>query len=80
LQRFTNGKDIVEGSEGTVEHLLTQLVQNDVEIGKRLFRDGKLSRSVMVFVNDENVRFLNDLQTPVVTGDEVSIVNAYAGG
>ena len=42
--------------------------------------DGKVRRFVNIYVNDEDIRFLNNLATPIKDGDQVSIVPAIAGG
>ena len=42
--------------------------------------DGSLHRFVNIYVNDEDIRFMNQLQTPVEPGDVVSILPALAGG
>ena len=48
---------------------------------QRLFKaPGQLNRFVNVYVNDEDIRFMQNLDTPVKAGDEVSIVPAIAGG
>ncbi len=48
---------------------------------KRLFKQpGELNRFVNIYVNDEDIRFLENLQTPIKDGDELSIVPAIAGG
>jgi len=50
-------------------------------LGKRLFKaDGQLNRYVNVFVNDEDIRFLQNLDTALSAGDGVAIVPAIAGG
>ncbi len=50
-------------------------------MGPRLFKSpGQLNRFVNVYVNDEDIRCLQNLDTPVKAGDEVSIVPAIAGG
>ena len=47
----------------------------------RLFKeDGTLNRFVNVFINDEDIRFIDDLKTTVKDGDEISIIQAVAGG
>ena len=72
-QVFTSHR--LENVEG-VEKLL-----NEAGIETRLFKgQGQLNRFVNVYLNDEDIRFLKNLETPVKEGDEISIVPAIAGG
>jgi len=72
----------IEG--GTVGEVLGNLCGQHPELGKRLFKgevsDGQLNRFVNVYVNDEDIRFMENLDTVLKSGDEVSIVPAIAGG
>jgi molybdopterin synthase sulfur carrier subunit len=73
------GEVAVEGS--TVGDVLKALDAAHPGFGDRLFDEtGKLRRFVNVFVADEDVRFLQGLESPVVDGTTVSIVPAVAGG
>jgi hypothetical protein len=47
---------------------------------QRLFDNGQLRRFVNIFINDEDMRYLDNLATPVKDGDEVAIIPAVAGG
>jgi sulfur-carrier protein len=81
LRSLTNasGEVTVEGE--TVGEALAALEASYPGFGERLFdRDGRLRRFVNVFVADEDVRFLQGLETPVSPGQTVSIVPAVAGG
>ena len=82
LRQFTNGNAIVESQGATVGQLLTDLQAKGPGIEARLFKGttGTLNRFVNIFVNQEDIRFLQNLDTPVKDGDEVSIVAAIAGG
>lgn len=72
-------KVTVEGA--TVAELLGKLNDDYPEFGKKLFKSkDELNRFVNVYVNDEDIRFLENLQTPVKEGDDVAIVPAIAGG
>jgi len=69
----------VEG--GTVGELLGKLNADYPEFGAKLFKaEGELNRFVNIYVNDEDIRFLENLDTPVKEGDDVAIVPAIAGG
>ena len=73
------GELSVEGS--TVGEILKALDAEHPGFGDRLFDEaGKLRRFVNVFVADEDVRFLQGIETPVAAGQTVSIVPAVAGG
>jgi molybdopterin converting factor small subunit len=73
------GEVAVEGS--TVGEVLKGLDAAHPGFGRRLFDDGgQLRRFVNVFVAEEDVRFLQGLETPVAEGQTVSIVPAVAGG
>ena len=81
LRTLTNGVDIVELQGGTVGGLLNELSARFTGMDKRLFKQpGELNRFVNVYVNDEDIRFLENLETPIKDGDDVSIVPAIAGG
>jgi molybdopterin synthase sulfur carrier subunit len=81
LQRLTNGQSEVACEGKTVNELLADLERRYPGIKERLCeQDGKLRRFVNVFVNEEDIRFLQGDQTAVKDGDEVSIIPAIAGG
>lgn len=80
LQRLTEGKEEVEGEKGTIITLIEGLDQKYPGLAERISEGGKLRRFVNVYVNEEDVRFLNNEATSVDDGDVVSIVPAIAGG
>ena len=81
LQRLTSGQGEVQGEGQTVAELLGDLERRYPGIKERLCdQDGKLRRFVNIFVNEEDIRFLQGDQTPIKSGDEVSIIPAIAGG
>jgi molybdopterin synthase sulfur carrier subunit len=81
LRSYTNGADIVEADGASVGEVLTALKSKAAGIETRLFKGEKqLNRFVNVYLNDEDIRFLKNLDTPVKEGDEISIVPAIAGG
>ena len=68
-------------SGGTVREVLGALSGRYPEIGRRLFKtEGELNRFVNIFVNEEDIRFLDNLETSVAPGDDVLIIPAIAGG
>jgi len=81
LRTLTGGAGDVRVEGATVGELLAALEATHPGFGERLFDgDNKLRRFVNVFVADEDVRFLQGLDTPVAPGQTVSIVPAVAGG
>ena len=81
LQRLTNGQSEIQGAGANVAALLGDLEQRYPGIKARLCDDsGKLRRFVNIFVNEEDIRFLQGDQTVLKDGDEVSIIPAIAGG
>ncbi len=80
LQSLTKGEEVVEGKAGTVIELVEHLDGRYPGIGERLSEGGKVRRFVNIYVNEEDIRFLQAEQTVVKDGDEVSIVPAIAGG
>ncbi|HEX7010703.1 MAG TPA: ubiquitin-like small modifier protein 1 [Phycisphaeraceae bacterium] len=66
---------------GTVGAVLGAVCSQYPDFGKRLYKsEGQLNRFINVYLNDEDIRFLDNLDTPVKAGDELSIVPAIAGG
>jgi sulfur-carrier protein len=81
LRKFTHGKDEVSVAAGNVRELLANLETAYPGIKERICDEqGAVRRFVNVFVADEDIRFLDNLDTAVKDGDEVSIVPAIAGG
>ena len=81
LRPLTDNLDTVEVDGATVTELLAALDKKYPGIGERLVDpQGNVRRFVNVYVNGEDIRFLQDKETAVKNGDEVSIVPAIAGG
>ncbi len=81
LRKLTGGLEEVQLSGTTVGALLQALEQAHPGIRERIFDDkGQVRRFVNIFANDEDIRFLQNLDTPVADKDEISIVPAIAGG
>ncbi len=81
LRKFTDGADVIPGSGNTIGEVLNGLCGKYAEFKPRLFKDdGTLNRFINIFVNEEDIRFMDDLKTPVKEGDEISIIQAVAGG
>ncbi|NOY65188.1 MAG: MoaD/ThiS family protein [Nitrospirae bacterium] len=80
LQRLTEGKEEVEGKPGKLIDLIMELDKQYPGLAERVSENGKIRRFVNIYVNEEDVRFLNAEETEIKDGDEVSIVPAIAGG
>ena len=80
LQRLTQGKEEVDGAAGTIMERINELDKRYPGIAERITENGKVRRFVNLYVNDEDIRFLETEGTKVKEGDEVSIVPAIAGG
>ena len=81
LRPLTSDQDVVDAAGETLQHLVLDLEQQFPGIGDRILdEDGEIRRFVNLFVNGEDVRFLDGLHTALSQGDEVSIVPAVAGG
>ena len=80
LRKFTDGEKQVEGSGGTLGELFSDLDARHPGLRGGLVDDDGLRRFVNVYVNDEDVRFLGAIDTPLSDGDVVTILPAVAGG
>ena len=81
LRRMTGGKDKVEVESTTLGEMVDNLESTYPGFKERLVdENGDLRYFVNIYVNGEDVRFLQGLETATSTGDEVSIVPAVAGG
>jgi molybdopterin synthase sulfur carrier subunit len=81
LQTLTSGEQEVEASGATLAELLDDLERRYPGTGERIRDDsGALRRFVNIYLDDEDVRFLDGVATPVPQGAKVSIVPAVAGG
>ena len=81
LRKLTQGAEEVAAAGKTIGEVITDLEKNYPGIKDRICDDkGAVRRFVNIFVKDEDIRFLKNLDTPVSDADEVSIVPAIAGG
>lgn len=81
LRRVTNGVDKVDAEGDTLDQIIDSLDNQYPGLKGRLCdEDGELRNFVNVYVNGEDVRFMQGLATATKSGDEVSIVPAVAGG
>ena len=80
LRTYPGGAKSVEGSGTTLDELLDDVDSRNQGLRERLVDDAGLRRFVNVYLNDEDVRFLGGLKTPVADGDTVTVLPAVAGG
>ena len=80
LQKLTNGKAEVECSARNITELVDALERDYPGIKERSSEDGKVRRFINIYVNDEDIRFVNKEETVLKDGDSISIVPAIAGG
>jgi molybdopterin synthase sulfur carrier subunit len=81
LRELSGGASEISAEPGTVAEVLRALEAAHPGFGERLFDEqGELRRFVNVFVAEEDIRFLEGVNTPVADGATVSIVPAVAGG
>lgn len=81
LRPYTGQQDAVEVEGRTVGEILSALTTRYSDLRRHLYaEDGKLRHFVNVYVNDDDVRYLQQLDTAVSDGDQVSILPAVAGG
>ena len=81
LRRFCGDHEHVEVAPGTIAEAIDQLHQRFNGIRDRLLDpSGNVRGSVLIFVNQEDIRFLQNQATRISAGDEVSIIPAFAGG
>ena len=81
LRNYTGGEKSVDGKGDTLADLFADLDTRHSGLRARLVGDdGALNRFVNVYLNDEDVRFLGGVETPLSDGDVVTILPAVAGG
>jgi len=81
LRSLTDGQEVVAATGGSVLDLIEDIDKRFPGIKDRICeQNGQVRRFVNIFVNDEDIRFLQSLQTPISDSDEVSIIPAIAGG
>jgi molybdopterin synthase sulfur carrier subunit len=81
LRAITDGRGEFQMEAASVQEALECLDREFAGIKSRLCEDdGSVRRFINVYVNDEDIRFMQGLSTPLKAGDEVSIVPAMAGG
>ena len=81
LRKLTNNEELVEITAATIGDAIKELQSRFPGIEERLVDEkGEVRRFVNVYVNEEDIRFLQNRATPLKDGDEISIIPAIAGG
>ncbi len=81
FRKLTGGQEEVSGTGGTISALFADLESRHAGLRDRLLDEqGRLRKFVNVYVNDEDIRFLKDLETELREGMTVTVVPAIAGG
>lgn len=80
LRSLTQGQAEVQGEGGSVRELIENLEARYQGLKERLCEGQDIRRFINVYVNEEDIRFLQGTATPLKAGDQVSIVPAIAGG
>ena len=80
MREQAGGKAEVEVSGGTVKAALDDLIRQHPGLQTKLFDNGRLRPYVNVFVNDEDIRYLDEMDTVVTDGVIVALIPAVAGG
>ncbi|MCF2532315.1 MoaD/ThiS family protein [Yinghuangia soli] len=81
LRDYTDGAKAVEGNGASIDELIADLETRHAGIRNRLVEeDGSLRRFVNVYLNDEDIRFIDGISSSLDDGDTVTILPAVAGG
>jgi molybdopterin synthase sulfur carrier subunit len=81
LRKFTGGKDAVNVAGSSIATVIENLESQHPGLKDRICEaDGSVRRFVNLYINGDDIRFLDNLASPVKDGDEISIVPAIAGG
>ncbi len=81
LRPYVDKQEVVEVDGSTIGELLSNLTTRYAELGRHLYtEDGRLRSFVNIYVNDDDIRYLEKEQTPLKQGDTVSIIPSVAGG
>ncbi len=80
LREHTDGKSVIEVVGPTVQDALASLVARYPAIGPKLFDNGRLRPYINIFLNDEDIRYLDEMKTAVADGQLIALIPAVAGG
>jgi molybdopterin synthase sulfur carrier subunit len=80
LRKHTDGQAKVEADGGTVREVFGKLIADHPGLEDQLLDDGDVRGFINVYVEDEDIRYLDGLDSPVDDDDEIAIMPAVAGG
>ncbi len=80
LRAYTGGASNIDVSGGTVGEALMNLVEAHPDLRVHLFNDDELRSFVNIFIDDEDIRFMQGLDTEIEAGDSLRIIPSIAGG
>ena len=80
MREQVGGKTEVNVTGGTVKAALDDLLRQYPAIGPKLFDNGKLRPYINVFLNDEDIRYLDEMDTALTDGVVLALIPAVAGG
>lgn len=81
LRKLTNGADEVAAEGANINEVINNMEKNYPGLKERICEpDGKLRRFVNLYLNDEDIRFIKNMETELKDNDELSIIPAIAGG
>ncbi len=80
LRQLTSGEGMVEIEPGTIGGIIMELENRHPGMAERLLDEGEVRRFINIYIDGDDIRFADGLETEVADGAEVSIVPAVAGG
>jgi MoaD family protein len=80
MRQHAEGKAVVEAKGGSVQAALDDLGRQYPALTQRIFENGQVRRFVNVYLNEEDIRYLDGLNTAIKDGDQLVIIPAVAGG
>jgi MoaD family protein len=80
MRQHADGLTVVEVAGTTVQAALDAVAAKYPALAQRVMENGQVRRFVNIYLNDEDIRYLDNLKTPTKDGDELNIVPAVAGG
>ncbi len=80
LRAYTDGESSIDATGGTVGEALSNLVDQHPDIKPHLFNDEELRSFVNIFIADEDIRFMQGLETEIEADDKLRIIPSIAGG
>ena len=81
LRKFTGGKEQVEAEGSNISEIISNLETTCPGIKEKLYDDkGAIRKFLNIYLNDEDIRFMESLETSVKDGDTIALIPAIAGG